>query len=242
MAALETPSSARDRGGRAGDPRWGWRVSGVFRRRAMVRRKPRIELAHVCSPCRCCAHGASPCRAAPVGDWRPWWSAATRAGRAWIWCSSDGYHQAQEWPAIEQGPAGCQAAICAGSPSVCHVQETWIQRLHRGKPGLGWGWAAVSYVWQGTKKRPRLDGKPARSMVVPALSGTTAGGDFPARVCLGGAPRGGEPCCVLTSGVLEPAVDSRFSGSRTGLARTKANRQEEKWNDRQGMSTSGPKA
>ena len=58
---------------------------------------------------------------------------------------------AEQWPGIEQ--------LLAGQPDLVLValgvprQETWIQHLHPGQPGLWMGVGGSFDVWSGTKQR-----------------------------------------------------------------------------------------
>ena len=70
-----------------------------------------------------------------------------------------GYQEPEAWPAIE---AELQRArldlvlVALGVPR----QETWVQRLHQGQPGLWMGVGGSFDVWSGRKKRaPHLMGR-----------------------------------------------------------------------------------
>jgi N-acetylglucosaminyldiphosphoundecaprenol N-acetyl-beta-D-mannosaminyltransferase len=63
-----------------------------------------------------------------------------------------GYQAPDQWPGIEQ-------ELCQARPDLVLValgvprQETWIQRLHQGQPGLWMGVGGSFDVWSGTKQR-----------------------------------------------------------------------------------------
>jgi N-acetylglucosaminyldiphosphoundecaprenol N-acetyl-beta-D-mannosaminyltransferase len=63
-----------------------------------------------------------------------------------------GYQDPELWPGLEQ-------QLCAARPDLVLValgvprQETWIQRLHQGQPGLWMGVGGSFDVWSGTKER-----------------------------------------------------------------------------------------
>ncbi|NDG74045.1 MAG: WecB/TagA/CpsF family glycosyltransferase [Synechococcaceae bacterium WB8_1B_136] len=63
-----------------------------------------------------------------------------------------GYQPPELWPGLEQ-------EMCAARPDLVLAalgvprQETWIQRLHQGQPGLWMGVGGSFDVWAGSKKR-----------------------------------------------------------------------------------------
>lgn len=70
-----------------------------------------------------------------------------------------GYQQPEAWPGIEAELQEAQldlVLVALGVPR----QETWIQRLHQGQPGLWMGVGGSFDVWSGTKERaPRWMGR-----------------------------------------------------------------------------------
>jgi len=66
-----------------------------------------------------------------------------------------GYQDADQWPGIEQQLQKANpdlVLVALGVPR----QETWIQRLHQGQPGLWMGVGGSFDVWSGTKQRAPL--------------------------------------------------------------------------------------
>jgi N-acetylglucosaminyldiphosphoundecaprenol N-acetyl-beta-D-mannosaminyltransferase len=66
-----------------------------------------------------------------------------------------GYQDADQWPGIEQQLQQANpdlVLVALGVPR----QETWIQRLHQGQPGLWMGVGGSFDVWSGTKQRAPL--------------------------------------------------------------------------------------
>jgi N-acetylglucosaminyldiphosphoundecaprenol N-acetyl-beta-D-mannosaminyltransferase len=63
-----------------------------------------------------------------------------------------GYQNPEQWPGIEQQLQQANpdlVLVALGVPR----QETWIQRLHQGQPGLWMGVGGSFDVWSGTKQR-----------------------------------------------------------------------------------------
>jgi N-acetylglucosaminyldiphosphoundecaprenol N-acetyl-beta-D-mannosaminyltransferase len=63
-----------------------------------------------------------------------------------------GYQNPEQWPGIEQQLQQAQpdlVLVALGVPR----QETWIQRLHQGQPGLWMGVGGSFDVWSGVKQR-----------------------------------------------------------------------------------------
>ena len=63
-----------------------------------------------------------------------------------------GYQDAQQWPGIEQELLAAQPDLVLAALGVPR-QETWIQRLHPGQPGLWMGVGGSFDVWSGVKQR-----------------------------------------------------------------------------------------
>ena len=63
-----------------------------------------------------------------------------------------GYQSPEQWPGLEQQLRQAQpdlVLVALGVPR----QETWIQRMHQGQPGLWMGVGGSFDVWSGTKQR-----------------------------------------------------------------------------------------
>ena len=63
-----------------------------------------------------------------------------------------GYQSLEQWPGLEQQLRAAQpdlVLVALGVPR----QETWIQRMHQGQPGLWMGVGGSFDVWSGTKQR-----------------------------------------------------------------------------------------
>jgi N-acetylglucosaminyldiphosphoundecaprenol N-acetyl-beta-D-mannosaminyltransferase len=63
-----------------------------------------------------------------------------------------GYQNPEQWPGIEQQLHQARPDLVLAALGVPR-QETWIQRLHAGQPGLWMGVGGSFDVWSGTKQR-----------------------------------------------------------------------------------------
>jgi len=63
-----------------------------------------------------------------------------------------GYQNPEQWPGIEQQLQQARPDLVLAALGVPR-QETWIQRLHAGQPGLWMGVGGSFDVWSGTKQR-----------------------------------------------------------------------------------------
>ena len=63
-----------------------------------------------------------------------------------------GYQAPEQWPGIEQQLLAAKPDLVLAALGVPR-QETWIQRLHPGQPGLWMGVGGSFDVWSGTKQR-----------------------------------------------------------------------------------------
>ena len=63
-----------------------------------------------------------------------------------------GYQDAEQWPGIEQELQQARPDLVLAALGVPR-QETWIQRLHQGQPGLWMGVGGSFDVWSGSKQR-----------------------------------------------------------------------------------------
>jgi N-acetylglucosaminyldiphosphoundecaprenol N-acetyl-beta-D-mannosaminyltransferase len=128
-------------------------VWALARQGHRLRRSPGIELAHrllghaAAHGWRVALVGASPA----VMD-----SLVARLRREWPGfepvLAVHGYQNADAWPALEQELLERRpdlVLVALGVPR----QETWIQRLHTGQPGLWMGVGGSFDVWAGAKKR-----------------------------------------------------------------------------------------
>ncbi|MCT0203415.1 WecB/TagA/CpsF family glycosyltransferase [Synechococcus sp. CS-602] len=154
MAALETPAlRAVIEAAELVIPDGAGVVWALARQGDRVRRSPGIELAHrllghaAAANWRVALVGASPAvMAALVERLRARWPGLN------LVFTSDGYQQAEAWPALEQGLLAARPDLVLAALGVPR-QETWIQRMHRSQPGLWMGVGGSFDVWAGTKKR-----------------------------------------------------------------------------------------
>ena len=66
--------------------------------------------------------------------------------------SIHGYQDPEQWPGIEEQLRQARPDLVLAALGVPR-QETWIQRLHQGQPGLWMGVGGSFDVWSGTKQR-----------------------------------------------------------------------------------------
>ena len=64
----------------------------------------------------------------------------------------DGYRTGEDWSGLEQDVLAARPDLVLAALGVPR-QETWIQRLHQGQPGLWMGVGGSFDVWAGTKQR-----------------------------------------------------------------------------------------
>jgi N-acetylglucosaminyldiphosphoundecaprenol N-acetyl-beta-D-mannosaminyltransferase len=118
-----------------------------------VRRSPGIELAH-----RLLAHAAQVnWRVALVGASPEVMASLVKRlrqdfPRLNLVLAMDGYQNAEAWSGLDRDVLAARPDLVLAALGVPR-QETWIQRLHQGQPGLWMGVGGSFDVWAGTKQR-----------------------------------------------------------------------------------------